>query len=84
MVIETDHREEYRNETRMDASSTLAGSTFRGAERPVEEANDASLLRRVAPGPPIFFVAIAKSGKAKDCKSFILGSNPSGDSGAVV
>ena len=23
-------------------------------------------------------------GKAEDCKSFILGSNPSGDSGAVV
>ena len=57
MVIETDHREEYRNETRMDASSTLAGSTFkykirkifldldsfyRKAERPVEEAIDAS------------------------------------------
>ena len=32
----------------------------------------------------LFFVAIAKSGKAKDCKSFILGSNPSGDFGAVV
>ena len=75
MVIETDHREEYRNETRMDASSTLAGSTFkykirkifldldsfyRKAERPVEAANAAALLRRVAPGLPIFFGAIAK------------------------
>ena len=60
------------------------GPLCRKAERPVEEANDASLLRRVAPGLPIFFGAIAKSGKAKDCKSFILGSNPSGAFRAVV
>ena len=54
MVIETDHREEYRNETRMDASSTLAGSTFRGAERPVGNGASNYFLRRDAPGPPIF------------------------------
>ena len=36
------------------------GPLCRKAERPVEGANDASLLRRVAPGLPIFFGAIAK------------------------
>ena len=54
MVIETDHREEYRNETRMDASSTLAGSTFRGAERPV--GNGARIISYVALlQAPLFF-----------------------------
>ena len=36
------------------------GPLYRKAERPVEAANAAALLRRVAPGLPIFFGAIAK------------------------
>ena len=54
------------------------GPLCRKAERPVEGANDASLYA-VLLQAFLFFVAIAKSGKAEDCKSFILGSNPSGD-----
>ena len=97
MVIETDHREEDRNEARMDASSTLAGSTlgrrkghdylkrrFECSYRSECSTQLSRHLRCDAPGLPIFFGAIAKSGKAKDCKSFILGSNPSGAFGAVV
>ena len=59
-------------------------SFYRKAERPGGNGASNYFLCRVAPGLPIFFGAIAKSGKAKDCKSFILGSNPSGASGAVV
>ena len=54
MVIETDHRENDRNEFSTDASSTLAGSTFRKAERPVGNGASNYFLRRVAPGLPIF------------------------------
>ena len=52
MVIETDHREEDRNEARMDASSTLAGSTFGAIAKLARQrtANPLSLVRiQVAP-----------------------------------
>ena len=73
MVIETDHREEDRNEARMDASSTLAGSTlgrrkghdylkrrFECSYRSERLTQLSRHLRCDAPGLPIFFGAIAK------------------------
>ena len=73
MVIETDHREEDRNEARMDASSTLAGSTlgrrkghdylkrrFECSYRSERSTQLSRHLRCDAPGLPIFFGAIAK------------------------